>query len=119
MNETTYRNQLQIELSKHGIRLWRHVVSLLFARDGTPIKIGSEGQADLWGIMPVKITQDMVGDTVGVFISIETKSEHGRTQKKRAELQENWKNAIIALGGIAIIARPGDDVVNILKNWKA
>lgn len=114
-NETDFRNWLQCELSKHGIRAWRHFVGLLYTQEGNPIKIGSDGQSDMWGIMPVKVTQEMVGTTVGIFISIETKSQHGRTQKKRAKLQENWKNSINSLGGVAIIIRPGDDFLSLLK----
>jgi len=114
MNETNYRNQLQVDLSAAGIRVWRHVVSLLFARDGTPVQVGTPGQGDLWGIYPITITQEMVGKKVGLFISIETKSKDGRTQADRAKKQADWADMINKMGGIAIFARPGDDVIGML-----
>jgi hypothetical protein len=102
MNETAYRNQLQIELAKHGIRVFRNVVSLLYTADGTPVKVGTEGQGDLIG---------WIGGS-GRYLSIETKSATGRVRPK----QEAWRQAVIAGGGIALICRPGDDVIGILKS---
>lgn len=104
MNETTYRNLLQIELSKAGIRVFRNNCGVFFTADGIPTRAGlCKGSGDLIGLMPG-----------GRFISIECKTSTGR---KRPE-QKAWLEFINKMGGIAIIARPGDDVVNILKNWK-
>jgi len=99
MNETNYRNQLQVELSKAGIKVFRNVVSLLYARDGTPVKVGLTGQADLLGIAPG-----------GRYISVETKSRTGRIRPE----QQAWADMINKMGGIAIFARPGEDVIGIL-----
>lgn len=105
MNETTYRNLLQIELSKSGIRVFRNNTGVFFTSEGVPTRAGlCKGSGDLIGIMP---------DT-GRFISIECKVGSGRVRPE----QESWRKFINKMGGIAIIARPGDDVVNILKNWK-
>lgn len=106
MNETTYRNLLQIELSKHGIKTFRNNTGVFFTAEGVPTRAGlCKGSGDLIGIMP---------DT-GRFLSIETKMP-GRAVRPE---QESWRQFVNKMGGIAIIARPGDDVVNILKYYKA
>lgn len=105
MNETTYRNLLQLELSKHGIRVFRNNTGVFFTADGVPTRAGlCKGSGDLIGIMPD-----------GRFLSIETKSDKGTVRPE----QKSWLEFVNKSGGIAIIASPGDDVVNILKNWKA
>lgn len=105
MNETTYRNLLQIELSKHGIRVFRNNTGLFFTSEGTPTRAGlCKGSGDLIGLMPV----------TGRFISIECKVGNGQVRPE----QKAWLEFVNKMGGIAIIARPGDDVIGILKNWR-
>ena len=99
MNETAYRNQLQIDLSAAGFRLFRNNVGIFFTHDGTPTRCGlCKGSADLIGIAG------------GRFISIETKSRTGTIRKE----QQSWADMVNNMGGIAIFARPGDDVVGVL-----
>lgn len=105
MNETTYRNLLQIELSKAGIRVFRNNCGVFFTSEGIPTRAGlCKGSGDLIGLMP----------GTGRFVSIECKMPGGRVRPE----QESWCQFVNKMGGIAIIARPGDDIVNILKNWK-
>jgi hypothetical protein len=102
MNETAYRNQLQIDLSAAGFRVFRNNVGIFFTHNGTPTRCGlCKGSADLIGIAPG-----------GRLLSIETKSKAGRTRPE----QVAWAEMINKMGGIAIFARPGDDVVGTIKS---
>jgi hypothetical protein len=67
------------------------------------------GFADTFGITPVVITADMVGQTIGVFHAIEYKSATG----KPSPVQTNFLEAIRRNGGRAGIARSADQAVAI------
>lgn len=62
------------------------------------------------------ITPEMVGRTIGVFVSIEVKRE-GRdtTHKERKKLQEAWRNMVIRFGGRPGIARSEDEALAIVE----
>jgi hypothetical protein len=68
------------------------------------------GSADLIGWKPVEITPEMVGQTVAVFTSVETKTKRGRLQAG----QENWADIVAGAGGLAGIARTDADLDRIL-----
>jgi hypothetical protein len=102
MNETSYRNQLQIDLSSAGFRMFRNNTGVFYTAEGIPTRAGlCKGSGDLIGLSPC-----------GRFISIETKSLKGR---KRPE-QISWADMVNSMNGIAIFCKPGDDVINILKS---
>jgi hypothetical protein len=107
MNETKYRKQIQVSLSEKGIRLFRNNVGLLYAKDGTLVRVGlAKGSGDLIGWKPTVITQEMVGKTIAVFLSIETKSKKGKSQQE----QKDWLKTVNESGGIAVISSPNDDI---------
>jgi hypothetical protein len=54
----------------------------------------------------------LIGIAAGRFVSIETKSKTGVIRKE----QQAWADMINKMGGIAIFARPGDDVVGMLTD---
>lgn len=110
MLETPYREQLQIDLAKVGFRLFRNVVSLLYTKNGTPMKVGIDGQGDLLGYLPVVITKEMVGKKIAVYVSVETKV--GRRQGTKEQLA--WLKSVNENGGAAVIVRPGDDVAGMV-----
>ena len=65
---------------------------------GMPIKYGLyPGSGDMVGWHPVVITPDMVGQRIGVFTSVEIKTENDRMSKK----QGIWRRNVLAGGGIA------------------
>ncbi len=71
------------------------------------IKYGlTSGSSDLIGWKTVKITPDMVGQNIAVFLAIEVKRP-GRitSNKKTLEKQENFINQVKVSGGIAGIVR--------------
>ena len=83
-------------------------------RNARPLHAGlAEGSGDLIGWVPVEVTPDMVGRTVALFASVETKSKTGRATKQ----QRAWAQAVSAAGGLSGIARTDKDLHNIL--WPA
>lgn len=66
-----------------------------------PVRYGlAPGSADLIGIRRVLITPDMIGQTVGVFLSIECKKGSGRARGD----QPAWRDMILKFGGRAGVA---------------
>lgn len=63
-----------------------------------------KGSGDLIGVHSLRITPEMVGKKVGVFLSVETKRPKGTAKKH----QTDWKDAINNAGGIAIVCKDPD-----------
>lgn len=84
----------------------------ILIRDPRPFSTGlPAGFADTFGVTPVVVTPDMVGQIVGIFHAIEYKTP--RPGSKASELQTNFLNAIRRNGGFAGIARTPQEAVNI------
>ena len=112
--ETTLQQQIRLALGMHpDTRLFRNQVgSLPDPRTGRLVTFGlARGSADLIGWRTVLVTQDMVGQQLAVFTSIEVKTPTGRL----APLQANWFDAVQNAGGIAGVARSVDDAKQIIK----
>lgn len=125
----------QIAASKAGARLWRMAVGFgwiaggkgtlkatkpttvtmqpgdVLLRQARPFRAGVEGMSDNAGLVPVKITQDMVGQTVAVSLWVEDKQGSGRPTPE----QKAWIAMVRGFGGRAGIARNEDDVVAIAR----
>lgn len=71
------------------------------------------GSADLIGITPIQVTQDMVGHTVGVFTALEIKTQTGRPTKE----QINFLEHIQANGGLATICREPSDYDDAVQTF--
>ena len=91
---------------------------------GRPIALGLAmpsgdpvvGASDLIGWTPVRITPEMVGQTLPVFTAIETK----RTKGGRAtEAQLHFVGQVVQAGGIAGVANSADAARAILASWHA
>ena len=67
--------------------------------------------SDLIGFKKIKITEDMIGQEIAQFVSIEIKTEKGKLTTQ----QNNWLNFINKSGGITGVARSIKDVFNILS----
>lgn len=67
------------------------------------------GFSDLFGMVPVEITPDMVGQTVAVFVALEVKDKAKATEK-----QANFLKAVNDNGGRAGVVRSADDAVRIV-----
>lgn len=68
------------------------------------------GFSDLFGLVPVVITPDMVGQQVAVFVALEVKTAKGRASEK----QGNFLKAVNDNGGRAGVVRSADDAVRIV-----
>lgn len=76
-----------------------------------PLHAGlAAGSADLIGWVPLVITADMVGQTIAVFASVETKSLTGRARAGQPE----WAEAVRTAGGYSGFARTDADLNDIL-----
>ncbi|MCC7375401.1 MAG: VRR-NUC domain-containing protein [Verrucomicrobiales bacterium] len=69
------------------------------------------GSSDLIGWKRRIITPGDVGNLFAQFLGIEVKTETGAVKPG----QENWRNRVIACGGIAIVARSAEDAVYQLE----
>lgn len=112
MSEAAVGVQVRLEASRLGIRLWRNNVGAGYMQDGSFIRWGlcndsaavnaKIKSADLIGIRPVLITPEMVGRTIGQFVSREVKAADWRwrgTDRERAQLA--WAELVNSLGGDA------------------
>jgi hypothetical protein len=120
MTETEVQNKVLLNASKLGWRLWRNNVGVAFRSDGVPVRYGLANankamnqnlkSADLIGIKPVLITQGMVGQTIGVFTSIECKGSSVDLTKSptaRMVAQNAWRELINRFGGNATVNNSG------------
>lgn len=127
MTESDLQRLIMIEASKTGARLFRNQVGQgwygdwewlgnsrtdIIIRNARPLKAGiCVGSGDLIGWNPQIITADMIGQQVAIFTSIEVKSKRGRLTAE----QGAFFNAVHGAGGIGIIARSVEDVLEALK----
>ena len=111
-SEAAVQNKVRLAAAERSGRLWRNNVGAGKLENGSFIRWGlcndSAGvnaivkSADLIGILPVEITAEHVGETIGQFWSVECKRPGWRysgTERERAQL--HWAESIIALGGKA------------------
>jgi hypothetical protein len=118
-SEKSVQNDVLVIISEAGGIGFRNNVGLLQdKRNGNWVRFGLlEGSADIIGILPIKITQEMVGQIIGQFISIECKKSdfnHNKKLTKQEEEQIKWRDLVIKYGGIAGIVRSSDELNNIL-----
>jgi len=115
MSENAVAQRIRLRASQVGMRLFRNNVGACESADGRQIRYGLANEskrinsecksADLIGITPLLIKQHHIGTIVGVFTSIECKkSDWEYTGKGREVAQNNWKNIVQSLGGIAEFA---------------
>lgn len=126
--ESSLSNQIRLAIgSKPGVRLFRQNVGTgwtgskvernrdgsITIRDPRPLHAGlCKGSADLIGWRSLKVTPDMVGDTVAVFASIEVKGKNARTTVE----QLNWLENVLAAGGLAGIVRSVPEAEQTIAN---
>jgi hypothetical protein len=123
-----------VAMSRAGARMWRMNVGLawtgsktrkidrpgryvldlpagaLILYDARPFKAGVKGMSDTAGFSPLKITPEMVGQTVPVFTVVEVKQGSGRADKDQAAFIQMVRDA----GGRAGVARTEDEAVRIV-----
>lgn len=92
------------------IKSARSIALGLSSPNGEPVV----GACDLPGWTPVVITEDMVGRTVAVFTSIETKASGGGEVREK---QRDWMAAVQRDGGIAGIANSPAAAEKIIREF--
>ena len=120
MAESSVQTEIRLLASQRGWRLWRNNCGVLPDRNGRPVRFGLANDspqlnreiasADLIGIMPVVVTQEMVGRTLGVFASVEVKHPDWKPSDKdeRYLAQCRWRDLVTSLGGYAVITNRSD-----------
>ena len=112
-NEATVQASVKLAASKAGWRLWRNNVGVLLDSRGVPVRYGLANESkqvnsmvksgDLIGIRPVLITPEMVGQTIGQFVSIECKREGWKPSATdgHEQAQARWAEIVLLHGGYA------------------
>ena len=112
MSEAAVSQRVELDACKRGARLWRNNVGACEDSRGNFIRYGLMNKSkqqnkmikssDLIGITPITITEDMVGQTVGVFTAVEVKKGSWNYSGNEHELaQSRFLELVKALGGIA------------------
>ena len=131
-SEAEVQAQVRLGLSKlFRCVMFRNNVGAFKGANGSWVRYGLANDSkqmnkknksgDLIGWTPIVITPEMIGHTIPVFTSIETKKEgykpSGQKQLEHHEGQENWRDSILRAGGIAAIVDSAESAVGVIKEW--
>lgn len=114
VKESNIGGEIMVASSKIGATLFRNSKGLFFTQDGRRVAGGllAKGSADYIGILPVKITENLIGKTIGVFVAIEAKTPTGAVREEQKQFIQFVKNA----GGIAGVCRSDADAIKLLSS---
>ncbi len=112
LTEAVVLQRVRLAAARQGLHLWRNNVGAGYDEAGNFMRWGLANDSkqlnaviksgDLIGVRTRVITQDMVGQAFGQFVSLETKRYGWKyTGTPREVAQQNWINHINALGGEA------------------
>lgn len=123
MSERATQNEIRNALAGRGLifranvgRAWQGEVvgrrrDELILRDPRPFDTGLPvGFSDLFGLIPVVIGPEHLGQTFARFAAIEVKAAEGRVRKQQAQ----FLAAVEANGGLAGVARSPVDALRII-----
>ncbi len=106
MSEQRIQQEIRLAISHNDTKVFRNNTGTLKDANGRPVQFGlCKGSADLIGWTTRTVTQEMVGQRIAVFTSIEVKTPTGRLRPE----QQQWLDAVQAAGGIAGVARSVED----------
>lgn len=104
-------------MQSSGCQIWRNNRGLCkIGKSWIRYGVGPNGAGDYIGFMPVRITPEMVGHYVAVFVAPETKRPIGAKYDPK---QCDWKNSVLAAGGIAGFAHSWEQGREMVTNWYA
>jgi len=114
-NEKAASVAVRLEASEKGLRIWRNNVGALSDETGRFVRYGLANDSkavndriksgDLIGIRPVRVTPEMIGHTIGQFVSREIKAPGWHyTATPREQAQQRWAELVRSLGGDAAFA---------------
>jgi hypothetical protein len=105
-SEQRIQQEIRLAISHGDTKVFRNNTGTLKDANGRPVQFGlCKGSADLIGWTTRTVTQEMVGQRIAVFTSIEVKTPTGRLRPE----QQQWLDAVQAAGGIAGVARSVED----------
>lgn len=124
-------NQLEKLAPAHGDRIWRNNRGVALSANGRPVRFGLANDSaalgkkvrssDFIGIRKITITPDMVGQTIGQFISLETKKPGWvySPNDEHSEGQQRWHNIVNGLGGHSVFVTDAQEYYdNLYKTNK-
>ncbi len=126
MNESTVQKHIRLAAKEDGVLLLRQNSGALKDMTGRLVRFGLANESkqmndqfksgDLIGITPLVITPEMVGKTVGVFTSVEVKTEGWKYKGTPHEMaQERWRAWVASYGGFAGFAASVEEAKRIWK----
>lgn len=111
--EKIVQQQVWQALAAHRVMTWRNNIGCArYGQQFVQYGLGGKGGSDLIGIMPLRVTSEMVGKTLGVFVAVETKRSKGG---KVDPLQEHFIDLVRSRGGIAGVAASWEDAVALIQ----
>ena len=97
--------------ARPDVRIFRNNCGVAQYPTGARVRFGLfPGSSDLIGWRKVRITQDMVGDTIAQFLAIEVKSAKGKISAKQA----NFLRAVYCSGGCAGVVRSAEQAIELV-----
>ena len=128
MSESGVSSRIRADAAYRGIDLWRNNVGVLLNQNGVPVRYGlcndskklnrKIKSSDLIGPTSVMITQDMVGQIVGVFTAVETKDDDWvfNPNDEHSVAQKKYIDIVLKAGGYAGFATNVNDFRRIIRH---
>ena len=127
MNEAAVQQHTRLELARAGALVFRNNVGACMDLNGRMIRYGLGNDSkqlnekikssDLIAVVPTVITQDMVGQTIGVFAAIECKESgwHLTAGNLRGIAQQKFIDLVKGVGGFGGFVTDPAQVHGIIK----
>lgn len=126
ISEAQIQQAIRLAAPNLGIYLWRNNSGAMIDNNGRAVRYGLGNDShkinkhmkssDLIGITPVLITEKHIGQTLGVFTSVEVKREGWvKPTNERDRAQEQWLRIIVGAGGIGFFATDPTHVVEAIE----
>lgn len=114
--ETSVKNEILLALGQRAdVYVQNTPVGTFRAMDNPQrlVKIGAPGQSDIFAVVAVTITPEMVGRTVGLAAFLEAKTAKG----SQRDTQERFQAAVERRGAFYALVRNPAEAVFALNNW--
>lgn len=103
--ETKIQNDSMVAISAQGHYIERNISALLYAKDGTPVRVGFDGRSDTSGFRKE--------DARAFYIEFKTLTG------ERGEKQIQFIKSMRARGALAGFARSVDEALAIVAGWES